>query len=62
MSHRYMFGDQPLKRKEAPTDSDKAASETSGEAQLLEAAAVLTLNLESERRAAARDQNTVFNM
>ena len=43
-------------------DSRKAASETSGRAKLLEAVALLTLNPESERRAAARDQNTVFKI
>ena len=36
MSHRHMFEDQPLKRKEAPKGSYKAASETSGEAKLLD--------------------------
>ena len=40
----------------------QAASRPSGEAKHLEAVALLTLNLESERRAADRDQNTVFKI
>ena len=54
-----MFGDQQLKRKRISKESDKAASE-SRDAKLLDAVAMLTLNLESERRTTARDQNTVF--
>ena len=57
-----MFEDQSLKRKEPPKDSDKVTSETSGEAKFLEAVTPLTLNLESERRAVARDRNTVFKI
>ena len=33
-----------------------------GEAKLLDALAMLTLNLESERRTTARDQNTVYKL
>ena len=56
-----MFGDQQLKRKWISKESDKAASE-SGEAKLLDSVTMLTLNLESERRTTARDQNTVFKL
>ena len=54
-----MIGDQQMKRKGISTESDKAASE-SREAKQLDAVAMLTLNLESERRTAARDRTLFF--
>ena len=55
------IGDQQLKRKGISKESDEAASE-SGEAKLLDAVAMLTLNSESERRTAAPVQNTVIKL
>ena len=60
-AHWSMFGDQQPKRKGISKESDTTTSEP-GEAKLLDAVVVLTLNLESERRATARDQNTVFKI
>ena len=55
MSHRYMFEDQPLKRQEAPKDSYKAASETSGGAKLRDVVlAIRTLSTKYERTARLR--------
>ena len=56
-----MFGDQQPKRKETSREPDKAMSEP-GEVKLLDTVAMLTSNLESERRTPARDQNTVFKL
>ena len=56
-----MFGDQQPKRKGISKEPDKATSE-SGEAKPPDAMAMLTLNLGSERRTTARDQNTVFKL
>ena len=61
VAHWSMFGDQRLKRKGISKESDKAASE-SGEAKLLDAVAMLTLNLESERRTTAHVQNTMIKL
>ena len=56
-----IFGDQQPKRKWISRESNKAMSEP-GEAKLLDAVAMRTLNLEFERRTTARDQNTVFKL
>ena len=56
-----LFGDQQPKRKGISKEPDKATSEP-GEAKLLDAVAMLTINLESERKTTARDQNTVFKI
>ena len=44
------------------SDTGERAMSEPGEAKLLVAVAMLTLNLESERRTAARDQNTVLKL
>ena len=56
--HQYqqMIVLQQPRRKGILRGPDQAMSEP-GEAKLLDAVAMLTLNLESERRTAARDQN-----
>ena len=54
VAHWSMFGDQQPKR--------KGISKEPGEAKLLDAVAMLTLNLGSERRTTTRDQNTVFKI
>ena len=61
LAHWSMFGDQQPKRKGISKESDKATSEP-GEAKQLDAVVMLRLNLESERRSTARDQNTVFKI
>ena len=54
-----MCGDQQPKRRGISKEPDKATSE-SGEAKLLDAVAMLTLDFESKR--STTDQNTVFKL